>query len=89
MFKLIIEAINWLRIVASPLIIGILLGLTIYSKFQSRIGLIVGLLVALLGLIIGIFWATHVLKKQGTTQFMSRVNATPELDNKEEENKII
>jgi hypothetical protein len=40
------------------------------------------------GLILGIIWATRTWKKHGTMQFLSRLNATPDLDKKtEKENK--
>ncbi len=87
MFKIIeylIEFFGWLKIVASPFLIGILIGGIVYYNFENRFGLIIGILLSLLGLIVGIIWATRIWKKQGTTQFLSRVIATPELDKKED-----
>jgi len=31
--------------------------------------------------ILGIMWAARIWKKQGTSTFMRRVNASPDLDN--------
>lgn len=42
---------------------------------------------ATIGLVIGIIWATRQWKGKGTIWFMSRIMATPELDNPDEEVK--
>lgn len=46
-----------------------------------------GIIVATIGLVIGIIWATRQWKGKGTIWFMSRIMATPELDNPDEEVK--
>ena len=55
------------------------------------IGLILWILISISGLIMGIIWATKKFKTTGTVHFLSRVMATPELDDlknpKEEEGK--
>ncbi len=51
----------------------------------------IGILIAGIGLTIGITWATKTWKKTGTMQFLSRIDATPELDNRDvkiTENKV-
>jgi multisubunit Na+/H+ antiporter MnhE subunit len=77
--------IAWLEIVASPLIFGLIIGFIVHLKFPTLIGLIAGISIATLGLIIGIILATRIWKKRGTVEFMSRISATPELDNLEDE----
>ena len=42
-----------------------------------------GIGIAGIGLIIGIVWATRIWKKQGTIEFVSRVNASPEYNRNE------
>lgn len=42
--------------------------------------------IAVIGLVIGIIWATRIWKKSGTLNFMSRINASPELDHKDLKN---
>ena len=87
-FKYGIEILNWLRIVASPTIIGGVIGAIIYLAYPNPVMLVIGIVVAANGLVVGIIWATKVWKKTGTTNFLSRVIASPELDSKEEkENK--
>ena len=84
MFKIlefITEAIGWLQIVASPLLIGLGIGALIYFSHPTELRMITGIGVAALGLIVGIVWATRVWKKYGTMRFLSRIIATPELDN--------
>lgn len=83
MFKVIefiIELFGWLRIVASPTLLGIIIGVFVYFPNPTPTTLIIGLLIVILGLITGVVWATRVWKNKGTINFLSRVIATPELD---------
>ena len=77
--------IAWLEIVASPLFVGLIIGFLVYLKYPTLVGLIVGISIATLGLIIGIILATRIWRKRGTVEFISRISATPELDNLEDE----
>lgn len=82
----IIEAYGWLSIMASPLLIGIAVGVIVYAYNQNLTGIIIGASISLLGLIIGVIWATKVWRsKQGTIQFLSRIMATPELEKNDEQ----
>lgn len=83
--EFITEAIGWLQIVASPLLIGLGIGALVYFSHPSEVRMMAGISVAALGLVIGIVWATRVWKKYGTMRFLSRIIATPELDNNREE----
>ncbi len=78
--KFITEAIGWLQIVASPFLIGLGIGAVIYFSKPDTTRLILGISIATLGLIVGIIIATRIWKKKGTVNFMSRITATPELD---------
>ena len=71
----------WLQIVASPLFFGLILGLVVYGIFPNTVGLIFGIAIATLGLTLGIIFATRIWKKRGTVDFISRVSASPDLDN--------
>lgn len=86
-FELITESIGWLQIVASPFLIGIIIGALIYFPNPSSITLILGIIAAILGLVLGIMWANKVWKGKGTIWLMSRVMASPELDNLDTQNK--
>lgn len=81
------EIVGWLQIVASPLLFGLLIAAYIYFSNPTILRLIIAIGVALLGLIAGIILGTRIWKKQGTMNFVSRISATPELDNLEEEEK--
>ncbi len=70
-----------MQIVASPLFLGLVIGLAVYGIYQSATGLVVGIVIAALGLTVGIVFATKIWKKRGTVDFVSRVSASPELDN--------
>ncbi|RYE52289.1 MAG: hypothetical protein EOP48_16820 [Sphingobacteriales bacterium] len=86
-FEYFIEVIGWLQIVASPLILGLIVGTCIYLSDPTIIRLALGLVMALIGLITGIVFATRVWRKQGTINFITRVKASPELDNLEKDEK--
>ena len=79
--------IAWLQIVFSPLFFGLVLGLIVYGIYPTTTGLFVGIAIAVLGLTVGIIFATRIWKKRGTVDFISRVSASPELDNLEDDKK--
>ncbi len=75
-----IEVFSWLKIVVSPLLIAAIIAIIIYLNVPEILGLILSISILLLGLIVGVIWATRVWKNQGTTTFLARIYATPELD---------
>jgi hypothetical protein len=79
-FELFTESIGWFQIVASPLLIGLIVGAIIYLPNPTTNRLVLGIFVVTLGLVIGIIWASKQWKGKGTIWFMSRIMATPELD---------
>lgn len=85
LFELFIEVCGWLHIVASPLLLGLLMGFIVYLVKPDTIGIIIGISIAAFGLIIGMIWATRVWKRKGTIEFISKVSATPELDKLKEQ----
>jgi hypothetical protein len=87
-FELMTEIIGWVEIMISPTLITGIIGVGIYFYFQNFTGKIIGISIASIGVLIGILWATKIFKsKKGTVHFMSRISATPELDNETEEEK--
>lgn len=83
------EVVGWLQIVASPLLGGLVIAAMIYFPDPTTLRLVLAIVVLLLALIVGIIFATRIWKKQGTIHFVSRVMATPELDNLvEDENNL-
>lgn len=83
-FRFLTETIGWLQIVAGPFLLGALIGFLVYHKNQNSTGLITGMLIAAAGLVLGIIAGIFIRKKTGTVNFLSRVNASPELDKKDE-----
>ena len=82
-FEIITEIVGWIQIVLSPTLLGIGFGFGIYYYFPNQNGMIFGIIVSVIGLIIGLIWATKKFKTTGTIHFLSRISATPELDNLE------
>lgn len=81
--RLFTESLGWLRIAASPAIIGLVAALLIYFPAPSDTRLVLAISLAVLGLLAGAVWATRIWKKRGTVDFMARVMETPELDKPE------
>jgi amino acid transporter len=86
-FDYAVEVVGWLEIVASPLSAGLIIGAIIYFSNPTTWRLIIAISIATLGLIVGIIFATRIWKKQGTMHFLSRIMASPELDNLDEVKK--
>lgn len=83
----IVDVFNFLWIIVSATLLGMLLGGIIYLSNQTLPYLILSLLIIFAGFIIGIVWAVSVWKNQGTTNFISRINASPELNKNKVENQ--
>lgn len=81
LMKIFIELISWFRIAVSPTLIGTLIGGIVYLKMGDD-GFVPGIVITAMGGIIGVLWATKIWRKQGTTYFISRIDASPELDKK-------
>ena len=81
------EIMGWIQIVASPLLIATIIGFIVYVSRPNTTRLIIGIAIVVIGLIIGIIWATKIMKTKGTIHFMSRVDASPELDPPKQETK--
>jgi hypothetical protein len=80
-FGYIMEVISWLQIVASPLLIGLIIGSVIYFPNPTETKLVIAIIISVFGLVIGIVWANRIWKTKGTTWFISQVSATPDLNN--------
>ncbi len=79
-FKFLTESIGWLRIVASPLLIGLFIASLIYFPNPGSFTLVIAIVIASVGLIVGILWATKIWKGMGTITFLARLLGTPELN---------
>lgn len=87
-FEFITELAAGIQIVLSPTIIGFIIGVVVYIYIPNAFGLLIGIFLTLVGLVLGIIIATRAWKKKGTVHLISRVSATPELDDLDEtENK--
>jgi hypothetical protein len=87
LFEFFTEIIGWLQIVASPFLAASIVGAIIYFSRPNTTRLIIAIAILTIGLVVGIIWATRVWRKKGTIHFMSRIMATPEFDNNDEDQK--
>lgn len=77
------EGVGWLQIVISPLLFGCGIGAVVYFPSPTLVRLLIALVIALAGLVVGIRYANKVARTRGTVDFISRISATPELDETE------
>ena len=87
-FEFIAEIIGWLWIALSPLLIGLISGFLIYFSYPTAIGLLLAISLTILGLFIGILWANNAWRGKGTVWLLTRVIASPDLDDPNFETKI-
>lgn len=76
----IIECMNGIRIALSPFIAGIILGMLAIFGIEGTMGKVLGILFICTGLMVGVYWAVSVAKRKGTTNFISKVDASPDID---------
>lgn len=67
-----IEAIGWLRIAISPILIGAIVAIICYYKLPKGFNLFTATVFVILGLYMGIRWASSKWKT-GTIDFLSGV----------------
>ncbi len=76
-----IEWVNWLKIALSPTILLAVVGLFIYLSMENKnSGAYLFAFLTALGFGLGILWANNIKKKHGTTHFISRTDASPDID---------
>lgn len=83
--EFIIIILGWLQIVASPLLMGSIIGFIIYISRKDWLGFVIAMLFTFSGLAVGIVWATKISKKEEPISFVLRIRATPDLDYPENE----
>lgn len=82
-----IDQYNYLKIMASPTLIGAFIGVIIYLNKTDKIGLILASIVTIIGIVCGVLLANYAKRKGGTTEFIARVNASPDIDDAIRERK--
>lgn len=78
-FNLFLEIFGFIRIVASPFLIGLAIGFGIYASKPDNVGLIIAISIASIGLIIGIIWATKISRKKSTLDYITTASS-PDFD---------
>ena len=80
-FDYFFEAIYWLMIFASPVLISMIFAGILYLKYDLGVFAIICLSI---GVVIGFLFAERIRKKYGCMNYWSKIRATPELYKKEE-----
>jgi len=79
----IVSVIGWIQIFISPFLGGIITGFLIWISTKNILGAVAAIFVLIVGIVLGIRLAEKAKKNTGTIAFISRVNATPELNETE------
>jgi hypothetical protein len=80
--KYFVEFLAYIRIFLSPMLFfGIVAGL-VYWYFDSSSGVILAIAALIVGVVCGLLLSNYARKRGGAVKFISRLNATPELDKK-------
>ena len=74
----------WLRIMISPTLIGAIIGAIVWLNMDGMLGKIIASALTLIGIVAGIILAEKARQGKGTVEFMAKVNASSELDKKDE-----
>lgn len=83
-FEWFTEVVGWIQIFLSPFLIGCIISFFIYINFPTQVGLIIAIAIVCFFSGIGIYCANKIWKKTGTLAFLSRLDATPKLHQKDE-----
>ena len=78
-FNLFLEVFGFIRIVASPLLIGLAIGFGVYVSKPDKVGVIIAISIAGIGFLIGIIWATKIWRKKSTLDYISTATS-PDFD---------
>lgn len=76
------EAVGWLLITLSPTGIGGFLGYVCFINLVQPLGWISFIGLPAIGFVLGATIATRQWRGKGTVHFLSRISATPELDDR-------
>lgn len=86
-FDYFFEVIGWIKIAASPLLIGMAIGGAIYLYSPTPVGFNIGVFCTAIGLFVGIFWASRIWHTEGTTSFLARFFSTSDSYSKKTEGR--
>jgi len=85
-FEYALEFLGWLKIMASPLFIGIVIGLFIYLPAPNDTRLLIASIITFVGLIIGIILATRIWLRKGTMDYLAEIMASHDFDHMNDDN---
>jgi hypothetical protein len=85
-FNSFLEVFGFIRIGASPFLIGVAIGFGTFVSKPDNVGIIIAISIASIGLIIGIIWATKISRKKSTLDYTTAASS-PDFDkfNKDQE----
>ena len=73
---------------ASPLLLGVVIGLFIYIPEPNDTRLLIATLIVITGLIVGIILATRIWRSKGTMDFLAEIMASHDFDHFNDKKEI-
>ncbi|MBW8362495.1 MAG: hypothetical protein K0M56_09960 [Kaistella sp.] len=74
------ETVGWIQIFLSPFLIGLIISAVIYFAYPGIWTMIAACAVLALSVVLGAKMASKAAREHGTMNYISRTDATPELD---------
>ena len=71
--KICLEILGWIQIAFGTTIIAILIAWLVYSQFDNYTGKIISITIICVGFSTGAVWATKILLKHGTINWLSQI----------------
>jgi len=76
-----IEGYYYLRILISPVLIGIILAVIFYNTVEIQYNAVISFLIVITSFVLGILWANSARKKHGASNYMAMVDSSHDLNN--------
>ena len=71
--KICLEIIGWIQIAFGTTMVATLIAWLVYIQFDNYTGKIISLAIICIGFLTGAFWATKILLKHGTINWLSQI----------------
>lgn len=73
------EFVAILKIIASPVLIGVFLGVICFVEFPNIYGLVTSVFIVIIGFILGVLFVKRIKKKTSAEEFNAIIYASPDI----------
>jgi len=79
-YEAIPEILSFIKVMASPILVGMFVAFAIMNTVNPEYAEILAVFVMVLAVYLGFKWANWARKKYGSSNYMARVDASPDLN---------